>query len=143
VVEAISLYECNNTNQLINFYHATLTYPVVSMLVKAINKGYLKGFAGLTSCQVHHHIKINNKTDKGNMDQSCQGKRSMKTSSPEGIPLPFPPNSEPIDTMELLPQELFNTRTHFIFMTIIEISGMCSAINWAGFPSLLTEATST
>jgi hypothetical protein len=27
VVEANSLYECNNTYQLINFYHATLYYP--------------------------------------------------------------------------------------------------------------------
>jgi hypothetical protein len=41
-VEANSLYECNNTYQLINFYHATLNYPVISTLVKAINKGYLK-----------------------------------------------------------------------------------------------------
>jgi hypothetical protein len=38
-VEAKSLYECDNTYQLTNFYHATLNYPVVSTLVKAINKG--------------------------------------------------------------------------------------------------------
>jgi hypothetical protein len=48
VVEANSLYECDNTYQLINFYHVTLNYPVVSTLVKAIDNGYLKGFAGLT-----------------------------------------------------------------------------------------------
>jgi hypothetical protein len=64
VVEANSLYECDNIYQLINFYHATLNYPVVSTLVKAIDKGYLKGFAGLTSCQVHEHIKVNNETEK-------------------------------------------------------------------------------
>jgi hypothetical protein len=50
VVEANSLYEWENTYQLTNFYHVTLNYPVVSTLVKAINKGYLKGFAGLKSC---------------------------------------------------------------------------------------------
>jgi hypothetical protein len=43
VVEANSLYECNNTYPLINFYDVTLNYPVVAMLVKAIDKGYLKG----------------------------------------------------------------------------------------------------
>jgi hypothetical protein len=48
VMEANSLYECNNTYQLTNFYQAPLSYLVVSMLVKAINKGYLKGFASLT-----------------------------------------------------------------------------------------------
>jgi hypothetical protein len=33
----------------VNSYHAALNYPVVSNLVKAINKGYLKGFPSLTS----------------------------------------------------------------------------------------------
>ncbi len=74
IVEANSLHECDNTYQLINFYHATLNYSVVSMLVKAIGKGYLKGFAGPTLCQVQQHIKVNDKTEKGHMDQSCQGK---------------------------------------------------------------------
>jgi hypothetical protein len=68
VVEANSLYECNNTYQLINFYHAILNYPVVSTLVKAINKGYLKGFASLILHQVCQHIKVNNETEKGHMD---------------------------------------------------------------------------
>jgi hypothetical protein len=65
VVEANSLYECDNTHQLIHFYHATLNYLVVSTLVKANNKGYLKGFASLTLHQVFQHIKVNNKTEKG------------------------------------------------------------------------------
>jgi hypothetical protein len=125
VVEANSLYEeCDNTYQLINFYHVTLNYPVVSMLVKAINKGYLKGFAGLTLHQVCQHIKVNNETEKGHTDQSCQGKQSMKTSSPAGIPPPFPPNGKPIDTMEPHPQESFNVCMHFVFMTIIKIFSM-------------------
>jgi hypothetical protein len=141
-VEPNSLYKCDNTYQLINFYHATLNYSVVSTLVKAINKGYLSGFSGLTLCQVQQHIKVNNETEKDHMDQSCQGKQSIKTASPAGIPLPFPPDSKPIYTMELLPQEPFNARMHLLFMTIIKISGMLST-NQAGLASLLTEATST
>jgi hypothetical protein len=74
VVEANSLYECNNTYQLINFYHATLNYAVITMLEKAIDKGYKKGFAGLTLRQVCQHIKVNSETEKGHMDQSHQGK---------------------------------------------------------------------
>jgi hypothetical protein len=62
--------------------------------------------------------------EKGHMDQSCQGKRSTKTGSPAGIPLPFLLDSDLIDTMEPLPQESFNACTHFIFMTIIKISNM-------------------
>jgi hypothetical protein len=134
VVEANSLYECNNTYQLINFYHATLNYLVVSTLVKAINKGYLKGFAGLTSRQVCQHIKVNSKTEKGHMDQSHQGKRSTKTSSPAGIPPPFPSDGKRIDTMEPLPQESFNARMHFVFMSIIKISGMLFSNRLGQFP---------
>jgi hypothetical protein len=67
-VEANSLYECNNTYQLINFYRATLNYPVVSTLVKAIDKGYLKGFFGLTLRRVRQHIKVNDESEKGHMD---------------------------------------------------------------------------
>jgi hypothetical protein len=64
-VEANSLYKCNNPYQLINFYHATLNYLVISTLVKTIDKGYQKGFdAGLTLRQVRQHIKVNNKTEK-------------------------------------------------------------------------------
>jgi hypothetical protein len=134
VVEANSLYEWDNTYQLNNFYHATLNYPVVSTLVNAIDKGYLKGFAGLTSRQVCQHIKVDNKTEKGHTDQSHQGKQSARTSSPGGIPPPFPPDSKPIDTKEPLPQEPFKTRMHFVFMTIIKISGMLFSNQLAQFP---------
>ncbi len=104
------------------------------MLVKAINKGYLKGFAGLTLRQVCQHIKINNKNEKGHMDQSCQGKRSTKTACPAGISPTFPPDCKPIDTMKPLPQEPFNVRTHFVFITIIEISGMLFSNQSGWFP---------
>eukprot|EP00804_Cyclotella_cryptica_P023350 CCRYP_000480-RA/>CCRYP_000480-RA protein AED:0.37 eAED:0.37 QI:0/-1/0/1/-1/1/1/0/217 len=33
------IYECTNTNQLMNFYHATMGYPVISTWCKAIDKG--------------------------------------------------------------------------------------------------------
>ena len=35
-----SIYECKNTGQLINFYYATMGYPVISTWIKAIDKGY-------------------------------------------------------------------------------------------------------
>jgi hypothetical protein len=71
--QANSLYDCENTSQLTQFYHACLFLPVKSMLVAAINNGYLKGFSGLTVQRVNHHIPINNATKKGHMDQVQQG----------------------------------------------------------------------
>jgi hypothetical protein len=53
-----SLYECSNTGKLTKFYYAFLNYPVKSTLTNAINRGYLKGWRGLTSQRTHHHISI-------------------------------------------------------------------------------------
>ena len=47
--QANSLFECSNTHQLMNYYYACLNYPVPSSLVQAIDRGYLKGWCGLTS----------------------------------------------------------------------------------------------
>ena len=70
---ANSLYDCNNTQQLTRFHHACLFSPVKSTLVDAINKGYLKGFPGLTTKQVNQHNIIDDATTKGHLDQACQG----------------------------------------------------------------------
>ncbi|KAL7474807.1 hypothetical protein ACHAW6_000761 [Cyclotella cf. meneghiniana] len=43
------IYECSNTNQLIQFYYATMGYPVISTWCKAIDMGYFRGWNGLTS----------------------------------------------------------------------------------------------
>jgi hypothetical protein len=58
----------------------------------------------------------------------------MKTVSPAGIPPPFPPNGKPIDTLEPLSQEPFNTCTHLVFMTIIKISGTLFSNQLGRFP---------
>ena len=73
---AYSLYDCDNTQQLIRFYHACLFLPTKSQLIKAINRGYFKGFPGLTSPRVSRHITINNATEKGHIDQTHKGQRS-------------------------------------------------------------------
>jgi hypothetical protein len=75
---AHSLYDCDNMQQLTHFYHACLFSPVVSTLTNAINKGYLKGFPGLTAQCVCWHIQINDATKKGHMDQTHQGQCSMQ-----------------------------------------------------------------
>ena len=49
---ANSIYECENTTQLIQFYHATMGYPVTSTWCKAIDAGYFQGWPSLTSKRV-------------------------------------------------------------------------------------------
>ncbi len=65
-----SLYECSNTNQLINFYYACFNYPTVSSHAKAIDCGYTKGWQGLRTQRVKCHIVISPESEMGHMDQS-------------------------------------------------------------------------
>ena len=66
---ANNIYKCENTQQLIEFYHATLGYPVVSIWTKAISAGYFQGWPGLTSTRVRRFIKVSTETEMGHMDQ--------------------------------------------------------------------------
>jgi hypothetical protein len=44
--------------QLTNYYYVCLSYPIKSTLTKAIDRGYLKGWQGLTSQQTSRHISV-------------------------------------------------------------------------------------
>ena len=65
---ANSIYECENTTQLIEFYHATLAYPTLSTWCKAITARYFQGWPGLTAKRVRRFIQVSNETDMGHMD---------------------------------------------------------------------------
>ncbi len=70
---ANSLYECSNTGQLTNYYYACLNLPIKSTLTKAINRGYLKSWQGLTSQRTCRHICVSTESKMEHMDQQCQG----------------------------------------------------------------------
>jgi hypothetical protein len=117
---AHSLYNCDNTQQLIQFYHAFLFSLVISTLTNAINRVYLKGFPGLTSQRTCRHIKINNATKKGHMDQSHQGQCSTSSSAPASTP-PF--TSLDDTNNDILPIHIKEGLTNLVFMVIHEITG--------------------
>jgi hypothetical protein len=70
---ANSLYKCSNMGQLTNYYYVCLNYPVKSTLTKAIDRGYIKGWQGLTSQRTCHHISVSTESKMGLMDQNRQG----------------------------------------------------------------------
>ena len=65
---ANSIYECENTTQLIQFYHATMGFPRISTWCKAIDAGYFRGWPNLTSKQVPKFTKVVKETEMGHMD---------------------------------------------------------------------------
>ncbi|KAL7480030.1 hypothetical protein ACHAW6_005742 [Cyclotella cf. meneghiniana] len=99
-----SIYECKNTSQLINFYCATMSSPVISMWIKAIDRGYLRGWRGLTSDHIRSFIKPSEQSEQGHMDQRHAGIPSTKSSS--AYPLP--------DTMEEPEQAQHNDKTNMV-----------------------------
>jgi hypothetical protein len=115
---ANSLYNCNNTEQLVRFYYASLFSPVKSTLITAINRGYLKGFPGLTAQCAHHHITINNATDKEHMDQTQQGQRSTHPT----LPATAPPTTD--DDPNSVLQEPGNMKTNLVYMFFYNITGL-------------------
>ena len=118
---ANSIYECNNTRQLIEFYHATMGYPVTSTWCKAIDAGYFQGWPGLTSKRVRKFIKVVPETEKGHMDQQRAGTRSTR------------PASEP-DNMEPVPQTPTNDKTHHVYMSLVDVEGRLYSDQTGRFP---------
>ena len=52
------IFECGNKYQLIKYYHATMGYPVIFTLCKAIYAEYFRGCPSITSKIVCRHIKV-------------------------------------------------------------------------------------
>jgi hypothetical protein len=126
---AHSLYDCNNTQQLMRFYHTCLFLLVVSTLTNAINKGYLKGFPGLTAQCVCHHVQINDATKKGHMDQTRQGQRSTQSN---------PTNTSNANNLfvhnDALPDHNNEGLTNLVFMVIHDITGLVFSNRTVRFP---------
>jgi hypothetical protein len=121
------IYECENTGELIKFYYATMGYPVLSTWTQAIDKGYFRGWRGLTSDRVRRFIKPNEQCEQGHMDQRRTGIRSTKSS--HAIP---PPDT--INTMEEPEQAPQNDKTNMVFMTIAEAEGKLFTDQTGRFP---------
>jgi hypothetical protein len=105
------------------------------MLIKAINRGYLKGWQGLTSQQTCRHISISTESKMKHMDQSCQGVQSTQPSLPNPTIKPIQVPADNVDDpMEDVPQEPLNTRTHFVFMAIYETNSNLFTDQTGHFP---------
>jgi hypothetical protein len=91
----------------------------MSTLTKTINRGYLKGWQGLTPQQTCPHISVFTESEMGHMDQQRQRVQSTQptlTTMPLQVPDIFD------NPMEDVPQEPQNACTQFIFIAIYKIN---------------------
>ena len=74
----LSVYECENKQQLIKYYHESLGSHPKQTLIEAANAGYLKGCPGLTAAGIIKYVSVEDATEMGHMKQKHQGTKSTK-----------------------------------------------------------------
>ncbi len=126
---AKSLYECSNMGQLTNYCYTCLNYPVNSTLTKAIDRGYLKGWQGLTSQWTSRHIShgIWNGSHGSTTPRSSIHSTHSNNRATSGSQYLWQP-------LEDVPQEPHSACTHFVFMAIYKINGYLFTNQTGHFP---------
>ena len=71
-----SITQTDNTSQMVNFYHATAFSPTKSTFIKAIQRGFLQSWPGLTTKNVQKYLQSTLATGKGHLDQTRKNQRS-------------------------------------------------------------------
>ena len=82
----LSVYECENKQQLIKYYHASLGSHPKRTLIEAANAGYLKGCPGLTAAEIRKYVSVEDATEMVHMKQKHQGTQSTTNRSRQGRP---------------------------------------------------------
>ncbi len=120
-----------NVPTWVNQQIITTCYPVKSTLTKAINRGYLKGWQGLTSQHTCCHISVSTETKMGHMDQQREG---FQSTQPTLTIMPLQILDIFDDPMEVVPQEPHNAHTHFVFIAIYKINSNLFTNQTGHFP---------
>ena len=75
---AMSVYDLQNTKEVVRFLHASLGNPTRATLLTAAQNGNLVTFPGMTPENISRHFPESDETQKGHMKQTLQGVRSTK-----------------------------------------------------------------
>ena len=126
-----SIYECDNKEQLIKYFHASFGSHVKQTLAFAAKEGYLKGCPGFTAEAINRYISVEDATEMGHMQKAPAGVRSTTTTSNRGRTQKEKHSLERFeaaeDTTTMPEQELGNKKTKYVFMTsLLADSFICS-----------------
>ena len=83
---ANNIYECENKNELIKYYHASLCLHPKRTLSAAAKARYLRGFPSLGAPAINRHIGVKDATEMGHMRQAPGGTRSSTTTTNRARP---------------------------------------------------------
>jgi len=133
-----SIYECQNREQLIKYYHASLGSHVKSTLQAAARAGYLQGCPGLDLDGINKYVAVEDATEMGHMTKTPAGVRSTTTKSNRGRTAKDLHHSERLDAakdaLTLPEQEPGNKKTKRVFMTVKLADGFIASDQTGAYP---------
>jgi hypothetical protein len=115
-------------SELVAFAHATLFSPAISTLKKALDRGFLPNFPGITATTLKKYPPNSVAMIKGHLDQERKNQQSTKASPASPAQPPTSTASPPTDSdLPNFPtSDPGNARTHFCYAAVVdpaEVSG--------------------
>ena len=136
----LSVYKCENKQQLIKYYHASLGSHHKLTLIEAANAGHLKGCPGLIAASISKYVSVEDDTDMGHMKQKQQGTQSSTNRSRRCRSSQHTQQSDTaatiVDAISLPTQEQENNRTHLVFMSVKRVEGYVASDQTGKFPRM-------
>ena len=133
-----SIYECQNKNQLIKYYHASLGSHPKRTLAAAARAGYLQGCPGLTQDAINKFIDVEEATEMGHMRAAPAGVRSTTSVSKRGRSRKEIHSQErkeaSNDATDTPTQEPGNVKTRLVFMTVKLADGFIASDQTGAYP---------
>ena len=133
---ANNIYECQNKEQLLRYYHASLASHPKRVLAAAAKAGYLQGCPGLTAEAINKFIDVEDATEMGHMRQQPAGTRSTTKITKRGRPAmhTLERDAAAQDATATPEQEPSNSRTKKVFMTVQLADGWIASDQTGAFP---------
>ncbi len=129
------------TEQQVAFAHAALFSPAISTLKKALDRGYLSPFPGLTSKTLKQYPPHSMATAKGHLDAIRKNQKSTKPAQAEASEQQRKATETQMNTIlqelqdDYFPQQPENgKRTNMCFIAIYETRGQVSSDLTGRFP---------
>ena len=133
-----SIYECENKEQLVNYFHSSLGSHVKSTFVAAARAGYLQGCPGLTAEAINKFIMVEEATEMGHMTKAPAGVRSTTSKSKRGRTAKDIHLLERLEaaaeTQAMPQQETGNKTTNYVFMTAKLADGFIASDQTGAYP---------
>ena len=111
--------------ELVAFAHATLFSPALSALRKALDRGFLPNFPGITAATLKKYPPKSVAMIKGHLDQE---RKNQKSTKPSHAAAPTQ-QSDDSDTANFPNSDLGNSRTHFCYAAIVDPSNASGQIH--------------